>query len=345
MGRIILLPLLNSIFLVHEICLAVNKNATLDRNGLVGAIPEEDLIWKKALACEGQKLYIECPKIYNRIQVRSTFYGRKDAVTCKHPELPSDKICVDQNATVNNIVMDLCQGEARCEIAVTNDFLAQFGTIICPNVYKYLDVKYRCVPETALPNAPALSPYATSVTSTVTSNHAPVQCCYVVPDIGTSHTSVGGTIVRHHQGIQSVEERIVSQSRPVQQIHKVTEIIHSHPVQGPETRPAKVPLARLTLPGGSKLQLNTMIEGWPKGHTHQIQVGSPVIRSNIWGLQRKHVITRPYLSLRNSTHDAYRTLKTKTKGAAMGTKWEQIGSQKDCQSYEKTLRDHRGWEI
>ena len=100
---------------------------------------------KKAIACEGQKLYIECPKIYNRIQVRSTFYGREDAVTCKHPELPSDKICVDQNSTVNNIVMDLCQGEARCEIAVTNDFLAQFGTIICPNVYKYLNVKYRLV--------------------------------------------------------------------------------------------------------------------------------------------------------------------------------------------------------
>ena len=72
----------------------------------------------------------------------------------------------------------------------------------------------RCVPETALPNAPALSPYATSITSTVTSNHAPVQSCYVLPDIGTSHTTVGGTIVRHHQGIQSVEERIVSQSRP-----------------------------------------------------------------------------------------------------------------------------------
>jgi hypothetical protein len=64
-----------------------------------------------------------------------------------------------------------------------------------------------------------------------------------------------------------------------------------------------------------------MIEGWPRVHTHQIHVGSPVIRSNIWGLQRKNVIIRPYLSLRNSTHDAHRTLKTMTKGAAgkMGT--------------------------
>jgi hypothetical protein len=81
-----------------------------------------------------------------------------------------------------------------------------------------------------------------------------------------------------------------------------------------------------------------MIKGWPRVHTHQIHVGSPVIRSNIWGLQRKNVITRPYLSLRNSTHDVPRTLKTK--GAA-GKIW----SQKDCQSYEKTLRDHKGWEI
>ena len=54
----------------------------------------------------------------------------------------------------------------------------------------------------------------TSVISTVPTNYAPVQCCYVVPgNVGTSQTAsrVGGTIVRHNQGVQSVEERIVSE--------------------------------------------------------------------------------------------------------------------------------------
>ena len=198
----------------QHICHA-EKNMKLDRNGIVGAVPEEDLHWKKAIACEGQKLYIECPIIYNRIQVQSTFYGRDDTVTCKHPQLPSSKICAEQNVTVKNVVMDLCQGVEKCEVSATNDFLAQFGTIICPNVYKYLYVKYRCVPKNALADAPGLSPYdhTASVTKVVNTNYAPVQCCYVVPGTSTSQTttSVGGTIIRHNHGIQSVEERIVSE--------------------------------------------------------------------------------------------------------------------------------------
>ena len=152
----------------------------------------------------------------------------------------------------------------------------------------------------------------------------------------------------------------------VEQIHKVTEVIHSQPVQSLETRPAKVQVARITLPGGSKLQLNTMIKGWPRVHTHQIHVGSPVIRSNIWGIQRKNVITRPYLSLRNSTHDVPRTLKTKGAAGKMGTNMVTEGlselrkdikgpprmgdttrvSQRDKNNFKpKVLRKHRRFHI
>ena len=81
--------------------------------------------------------------IYDRLQIKDSFYGRQDSTTCKHPKLISDKKCVEQNDTVKNVVEDLCNGELQCEISVTNDFLAQSGTIICPNVYKYLYVKYR----------------------------------------------------------------------------------------------------------------------------------------------------------------------------------------------------------
>ena len=292
----------------------------LDRNGIVGAVPEEDLHWKKAIACEGQKLYIECPIIYNRIQVQSTFYGRDDTVTCKHPQLPSSKICAEQNVTVKNVVMDLCQGVEKCEVSATNDFLAQFGTIICPNVYKYLYVKYRCVPKNALADAPGLSPYdhTASVTKVVNTNYAPVQCCYVVPGTSTSQTttSVGGTIIRHNHGIQSVEERIVSEQP---QVHKVTEIIPNHPaqlqIQNPVTQPAKIHLARITLPGVSRLQLNTMVDGGHERGTHLIRLGPAQIRSNIWGLQKKNVITKPHLLQRNITHVVPKTLTRIPQGA------------------------------
>ena len=102
----------------------------------------------------------------------------------------------------------------------------------------------------------------------------------------------------------------------VQQTHKVTEIIHSHPVQisqtpviqpalipvrvqNPVPQTVKIPIARITLPGISKLHVNTLVQGGGKLGTHQLTVGSPHIRSNIWGLQKKNVIASPYLLLRN----------------------------------------------
>ena len=259
---------------------------------------------------------------------------------------------------------------------------------------------YRCVPKTALPDAPGLSPYdhATSVTSTVRTNYAPLQCCYVVPGVGTSQTtttSVGGTIVRHDHGIQSVEERIVSE-RPegkygtvivmvvkkfagvpslvrsnilplphhyhrcyyhyyhhhhrqhyhhhhqhyhhyhqhhfeqvyerdlsnetlcfyllVEPTHKVTEIVHSRPVQLPlqvqdpaVTQPTKIPHVRISLPGVSKVQLNTLIGAGHEIGRKMANGGLSQIRSNIWGLQKKNVVTRSYLSPRNKTSFVPRT--------------------------------------
>ncbi|XP_028397267.1 uncharacterized protein LOC114521068 isoform X2 [Dendronephthya gigantea] len=419
----VVLPIFYICF-VRYLSLALNNTnvVIVDRIGLVGAIPVKDLIYKTVIACEGQKLFIECPSIYNRIQVHATFYGREDAKTCKHPELPSDKICADQNATVKNVVTDLCQGEEKCEISATNDFLAHQGTIICPNVYKYLYVKYRCVPRTSIPDAPSISPEdrVSSVTSAVTTNYAPVQCCYVVPSsVGTTQTAsrVGGTIIRHSQGVQSVEERIVSEIpqgtisghtiqisdtrpavipnqripitipvtipyqkitvtkpaiRPVQQItitkptatikparqvsftkpgigsdqqipvtnpRKVTDVI-----QKPTTQLPNIPIARIHLPGISKLELSTLIKDGGKEHEiklespqlrsiigeqktgdgigpylfprnkaqfvastqrevaktsgkgkHPISVVSPLIRKNIWGLQKKSDVIRSYL--------------------------------------------------
>ena len=98
------------------------------------------------------------------------------------------------------------------------------------------------------------------------------------------------------------------------QTHKVTQIIPSQAAQlsGPvqiqnlATQPAKIPLARIMLPPVSGLQLNTVIEGGRKAH--EISLGSPRIRSNIWGLQKKNVITRPHSLLKSNTRDAPRAV-------------------------------------
>lgn len=84
---------------------------------------------------------------------------------------------------------------------------------------------------------------------------------------------------------------------PVQTTKKVKEIIHSHPlqIQTLGTQRERIPLALLTIPRPSRLQLNTA------GGTHVVTVGARMNRSNIWGLRKKHVITTPHLFLKDKT--------------------------------------------
>ena len=106
-----------------------------------------------------------------------------------------------------------------------------------------------------------------------------------------------------------------------QQTHKVTEIIQSHPtqilqtpviqpasipvhIQNPPPQTVKFPIARITLPGISKLDVNTLLQSGGKLGTHQVTNKSPHIRSNIWGLQKKNVITSPNLLLRKGNRIA-----------------------------------------
>lgn len=46
---------------------------------------------------------------------------------------------------VNKKLFDLCQGETKCSVAATNAFLGKKNAIICPEVYKYARVVYRCI--------------------------------------------------------------------------------------------------------------------------------------------------------------------------------------------------------
>ncbi|XP_048578831.1 mediator of RNA polymerase II transcription subunit 15-like [Nematostella vectensis] len=99
---------------------------------------------KTATACEGHKLKLECPNKYDRIILYSTFYGRKDNKTCQHDVIPSKGYCAQQEMRVNEKVFDLCGHERRCLVSAHNRFLAKSNTTICPGLYKYLQVTYRC---------------------------------------------------------------------------------------------------------------------------------------------------------------------------------------------------------
>ncbi|KAK2559318.1 L-rhamnose-binding lectin ELEL-1 [Acropora cervicornis] len=95
-----------------------------------------------SIVCEGQKAYISCQSIFDQIKIEKTMFGRKDKSICVHPSLPSNTECQEQELQVNAQIRGLCEGENDCEISAYNDFMAKAGTTICPNVYKYLHVKY-----------------------------------------------------------------------------------------------------------------------------------------------------------------------------------------------------------
>jgi len=82
---------------------------------------------------------------YDRIALYSTFYGRDENKTCQHKVLPSKGHCVTEEHRVNKKLFDLCQGENKCSVAATNAFLGKKNSVICPDVYKYARVVYRCI--------------------------------------------------------------------------------------------------------------------------------------------------------------------------------------------------------
>ena len=93
--------------------------------------------------CEGQKAFVSCQNIFDQIEIVETMYGRKDTSICVHPSIPSNTVCQEQEVQINHRIKGLCEEENVCEVAASNDFMARAGTTICPDVYKYLDIKYR----------------------------------------------------------------------------------------------------------------------------------------------------------------------------------------------------------
>ena len=79
-------------------------------------------------------------------------FGRKNSLECLPPGDYPASFCTEQEDQIKQQVNDLCQGEDRCEVSASNDFLAMEGTQICPHVSKYLEVKYRCVPKETIPD-------------------------------------------------------------------------------------------------------------------------------------------------------------------------------------------------
>nr|XP_058958801.1 uncharacterized protein LOC131785858 [Pocillopora verrucosa] len=95
-------------------------------------------VWS-VIICEEEKRTISCENDRRIINVVAANYGRLDSNTCHHSAV-SDTNCKAANSLV--IVRKKCDEEASCELHAQSSV---FGGDPCPNTFKYLEVKYKCV--------------------------------------------------------------------------------------------------------------------------------------------------------------------------------------------------------
>ncbi|RMZ94204.1 Latrophilin 1, partial [Brachionus plicatilis] len=95
-------------------------------------------------ACENEFLNIECPAD-RIIKIKSARFERRDFSVCaSNPQsisgLVTNVLCRGLN--VKKLARTQCNGKRRCRIDASVKFLG----LVCPDVKKYLTVRYRCQP-------------------------------------------------------------------------------------------------------------------------------------------------------------------------------------------------------
>lgn len=101
---------------------------------------------QETITCEGEKEWIECPQ-YRVIKINNAFWGRDDEGTCTsngvQHGLSTKNMCPQDESNTMTKVEGQCKDERACELAATSTF---FDKTDCGEIYKYLRVKYECLP-------------------------------------------------------------------------------------------------------------------------------------------------------------------------------------------------------
>ena len=92
--------------------------------------------------CEEDTAWLRCNE-YKHISIISAFWGRRNFGLCtEHTgSLLTNKYCPTLPKFLTK-VKDACEGTTMCEVRATKAF---FGDTSCYDVYKYLEVYYKCI--------------------------------------------------------------------------------------------------------------------------------------------------------------------------------------------------------
>lgn len=102
---------------------------------------------RSSVTCQGQKEWIQCDGPYELIKIRDAFWGRDDDKTCTKNEvmhgLKTDKNCVQDAENTLKKVREACDSENVCEVVASDIY---FDKTDCPDVHKFLRLKWQCAP-------------------------------------------------------------------------------------------------------------------------------------------------------------------------------------------------------
>ncbi|CAB4009339.1 collagen alpha-5(IV) chain-like [Paramuricea clavata] len=107
--------------------------------GMPGPTP---IRYNGTVKCEEDTAWLRCNE-YKHISIISAFWGRRNFGLCtEHTgSLLTDKYCPTMPKFLTK-VKDACEGTTMCEVRATKSF---FGDTTCYDVYKYLEVYYKCI--------------------------------------------------------------------------------------------------------------------------------------------------------------------------------------------------------
>lgn len=93
---------------------------------------------RRSVTCERRKSTLSCSR-GAVLDIVSANYGRSDPNTCYNKQIKTTH-CSSSKSFYK--VKDQCQGKRKCRLSASNKVYGD----PCRGTYKYLDVKYRCVP-------------------------------------------------------------------------------------------------------------------------------------------------------------------------------------------------------
>lgn len=91
--------------------------------------------------CEGKDEIIKCETMDKSLEIVSAFYGRHDNETCPHETARyfNESMACNTDDALERLKR-VCDGRQFCHLSAYN----QWGDDPCPDIYKYLNVEYRC---------------------------------------------------------------------------------------------------------------------------------------------------------------------------------------------------------